>query len=76
MSNHKYHRDLENPQGKKTCIGQYYNFKKGMEYCKNKDQCALYKEYLISTNTRWDWDIHFELIKYFRQCKLYKFEQQ
>ena len=74
MSDHKYHRDLKDPQEKKSCLGSYYNFKKGREFCKHRDECELYKEYLLNKE-RYDWDIHFELIKHFRQCKIYKFKQ-
>ena len=60
------------PQVKKTCSARYYNFKKGWEYCKHKDECELYKEYKLTFDDRFDCDIRFDLIKHFRQCKIYK----
>lgn len=45
-----------------TCLGSRYNFKKGLELCPNRKQCALfnpdnYKNY-----------IRFEFVKDFRKC--------
>lgn len=58
------------------CRGTYYNFKKGYEKCKNREDCRHYKHYssLISTEQPY-WEmphVGFCGIKLFRRCKLYK----
>lgn len=50
-------------QQEKTCLGNRYNFKKGMESCPNKEKCALYKP------NKYENYIRFEFVKDFRNCK-------
>ncbi len=49
----------------KQCNGEHYNFKKGMEFCPNREKCQHYKND-PRRNFKWD------SIKDFRNCKLFE----
>lgn len=60
-------------EDKKQCDGTKYNFKKGMEFCPNKENCALY-EYHKSLGDKWYESPRkrFRYISEFRKCEEYK----
>ena len=52
------------------CAGSYYNFKKGMEFCKNTSKCKLYDpDYYHKISNLGHTTFRFENIKDFRICK-------
>jgi hypothetical protein len=54
------------------CDGSRYNFKKGMEFCPNKENCKLY-EYHKSLKNPYDYPRkRFDYISDFRKCTEYK----
>ncbi len=56
------------------CCAQYYNFKKGMEYCSKRENCPLYKGYVANLKKK---DagmkvLKFEYIDDFRNCERFR----
>jgi hypothetical protein len=52
------------------CSGSYYNFKKGMEFCKNSSKCGLYdSDYYHKISNLGHATFRFQDIKDFRTCK-------
>lgn len=49
------------------CTGQYYNYKKGMEYCKHTENCTIYLKGFAPEMPHYRHD----KIKDFRNCKEY-----
>lgn len=52
----------------RSCSGQYYNFKKGVEICKNKENCPFYDKDFYDTEKRKGLAIRFFRIHQFRNC--------
>lgn len=52
-----------------TCYGRYYNFKKGFEMCKNRENCAYYDEDAINMVANLEFDpVWYNYIRDFRKC--------
>ena len=69
---HKLKYNEHNKKQDTFCFGRYYNFKSGLECCKNKNSC---KKFIDIGKTKKYYDIpctRFAYINDFRTCKLYK----
>lgn len=54
------------------CDGSRYNFKKGMEFCLNKENCHLFKHYKSLDKPYENPRKRFDYISDFRKCQEYK----
>lgn len=56
-----------------VCTGYYYNFKKGFENCKNRNECKYYNENAIRLMACENYDkVYHNYINDFRKCKKHK----
>jgi hypothetical protein len=64
----KQNQQLSQTTVMRSCSGQYYNFKKGMEICKNKENCPFYDRDFYDTTKIKGLIVRFFRIHQFRNC--------